>query len=281
MTVGGVYEAGEGGKPAASQAVREFEEHEARRQHLYRILQVLVGVAIFGAWELASGTLIDPFFISSPVAVAGRLYTWAVNGDLVRHLSITLYAMIWGFTLGSLIGFAMGFLFARYEAVSTVFDPYITALYSIPKIALAPLFIMWFGIGIESKIALSAVIVFFLVFLNTYAGVRDVNQIFVHSARIMGANEWQLLRIVITPSAAAWVLTGLKVSIPYALIGAVVGEFMSSNRGIGFLIAQASALFDTASVFAGLVILAVTGGLMNAILKRVERHALRWRGTKG
>src|SRR5690606_10241721 len=156
--------------------------------------------------------------------------------------------------------------------------PYITALYCIPKIALAPLFIMWFGIGIESKIAMSATIVFFLVFLNTYSGVRDVNPIYIHATRIMGASQFQLMRTVIMPSAAAWVLTGLKVSVPYALIGTVVGEFMSSNRGIGFLIAQASGLFDTAAVFAGLFILSVVGALMNAVLKRLERHFLRWRG---
>jgi NitT/TauT family transport system permease protein len=124
---------------------------------------------------------------------------------------------------------------------------------------------------------MAAVIVFFLVFLNTYSGVRDVNPIHIHGTRIMGAGEWQLLINVIAPSAAAWVLTGLKVSVPYALIGAVVGEFMSSNRGMGYMIAQSSALFDTAGVFAGLVVLALVGGIINEGLKRLERHVLRWR----
>ena len=136
---------------------------------------------------------------------------------------------------------------------------------------------MWFGIGLSSKIAMAALIVFFLVFLNTFAGVRDVQQHFLTAVRILGANKWQEMRFVVLPSAAAWVLTGLKVSVPYALIGAVVGELISSNRGIGFLIGQASGLFDTAGVFAGLTVLAITGITLNAVLKRIEQRALRWR----
>lgn len=273
-----VFEGGEAAPVRRSDAVVAWEAAEVRKRRLRRALQVLVGVGMLGFWQLASGPLVDPFFISSPIAVGQELWQWIVEGTLWRNLSITLYAMIWGFCLGSVIGFFLGFLFGRSETVAAVFDPYITALYCIPKIALAPLFIMWFGIGIESKIAMSATIVFFLVFLNTYAGVRDVNPIHIHATRIMGASEWQLLRTVIAPSAAAWVLTGLKVSVPYALIGTVVGEFMSSNRGIGFLIAQASGLFDTAAVFSGLVVLALVGAGMNAALKRLERHLLRWRG---
>lgn len=275
----GVFEGADESAGVRSAAVAEYEVHQARRQRLFRVGQVLVGVVLIAFWEFASGNLMDPFFISAPTAVAAKLYQWLMNGELVLHLSITLYATVWGFTIGAVTGFTAGFVFGRSEAIATIFDPYITAIYCIPKIALAPLFIMWFGIGIESKIAMSGTIVFFLVFLNTFAGVRDVNPVFIHATRIMGANEWQLLRTVIGPSAAAWVLTGLKVSVPYALIGTVVGEFMSSNRGIGFLIAQASGLFDTASVFAGLVILAFVGGILNAVLKRIERRALRWRGT--
>jgi NitT/TauT family transport system permease protein len=150
----------------------------------------------------------------------------------------------------------------------------------MPKIALAPLLILWFGIGIESKVAMSALIVFFLVFLNTFAGVRDVNPLYLHVTSIMGASSMQQLRLVIFPSAAAWVLTGLKVSVPYALIGAVVGELISSNRGIGFLIGQASGLFDTAGVFSGLAVLAATGIILNAGLKKLETHLLRWRGQR-
>lgn len=261
-----------------SKAVADEEVKVVKARRFQRIAQIAVGVLFFGSWELASGTLIDPFFVSSPSAVLSRLGGWIADGEIFMHLGITLYATVLGFVIGSILGFTAGFVFGRYQMIGGIFDPYITAIYCLPKIALAPLFIMWFGIGIESKIAMSAVIVFFLVFLNTYSGVRDVNPIHIHGVRIMGANEWQLLKTVIAPSAAAWVLTGLKVSVPYALIGAVVGEFMSSNRGIGFMIAQSSALFDTAGVFAGLLILALVGGFTTAGLKRLERHLLRWRG---
>jgi len=272
------YDAAQTMPDRSSRAVVEEELKVARGRRMQRIAQVAVGVLFLAFWELAAGPLIDPFFISEPSAVFAKLVDWIRRGELFSHLGITLYATVIGFAIGSVSGFSVGFIFGRYERVGAVFDPYITAIYCLPKIALAPLFIMWFGIGIESKIAMSAVIVFFLVFLNTYSGVRDVNPIHIHGTRIMGAGEWQLLVNVIAPSAAAWVLTGLKVSVPYALIGAVVGEFMSSNRGMGFVIAQSSALFDTAGVFAGLVVLAMVGGIINEGLKRFERHVLRWRG---
>ncbi len=240
--------------------------------------QLGIGVALLLIWHTVSGRWIDPFFISSPDAVAVKLWTWAIDGTLWHAFSYTFKAMIAGFIIGSLSGFFTGFVLGRSDLLARLFDPYITAIYCMPKIALAPLLILWFGIGIESKIAMSALIVFFLVFLNTFSGVRDVNPLYLHVTSIMGASSMQQLRLVIFPSAAAWVLTGLKVSVPYALIGAVVGELISSNRGIGFLIGQASGLFDTAGVFAGLTVLAVTGIVLNAGLKKLERRLLRWRG---
>lgn len=265
---------------APSAAVLQVERAETRKRWGIRIGQVLIGVVILGVWQFASGRLIDDFFISSPIAVAAKLWLWSRNGTLINAFSYTMQAMVLGFIIGSLSGFAIGFLLGRSDTAAKLFDPYITAIYCLPKIALAPLLIMWFGIGLESKVAMAALIVFFLVFLNTFAGVRDVSSIHINAARIMGANSWQLLRYVIFPSAAAWVLTGLKVSVPYALIGAVVGELISSNRGIGFLIGQASGLFDTAGVFAGLVVLAVTGIVLNSALKALETHLLRWRELK-
>ncbi len=240
--------------------------------------QLGIGVALLLIWHTVSGRWIDPFFISSPDAVAVKLWTWAIDGTLWHAFSYTFKAMIAGFIIGSLTGFFTGFALGRSDLLARLFDPYITAIYCMPKIALAPLLILWFGIGIESKIAMAALIVFFLVFLNTFSGVRDVNPLYLHVTSIMGASSMQQLRLVIFPSAAAWVLTGLKVSVPYALIGAVVGELISSNRGIGFLIGQASGIFDTAGVFAGLIVLAVTGIVLNAGLKKLERRLLRWRG---
>jgi NitT/TauT family transport system permease protein len=262
---------------ADTPAVRAMAQRRRRERVLILLAQIAVGLGALALWQLASGRWIDPFFISSPTAVGAKLWQWIGNGTLGHHMAYTFRAMSIGFVVGALGGFAVGFLFGRSAFVAAVLEPYITAVYCLPKIALAPLFIMWFGIGIESKIAMAAVIVFFLVFLNTYAGVRDVSQLHIDTARIMGAGEWQLLRYVVGPSATAWVITGLKVSVPYALIGTVVGELISSNRGIGFLIGQAAGLFDTAGVFAGLTVLAVAGIILNAGLGRLERHLMRWR----
>ena len=266
------------GGVSTSAAVAEWDAAQAGRRRLVLVGRIVVGVVLLGFWEYASGRMIDPLFVSSPSAVAMRLWRWIVTGSLWTHLSVTLYATALGFVIGAAVGFGLGLLFGRNQTVADIFDPYITALYSIPKIALAPLFIIWFGIGIESKIAVSASIVFFVVFLNTYAGVRDVNPIYIHATRIMGGSGADVLRHVIVPSASTWVITGLKVSVPYALVGTVIGEFMSSNRGIGFLISQATGLFDTTSVFAGLFVLAIVGALINVGLRHTEAWLLRWKG---
>lgn len=260
-----------------SVAVAQYEAAQGRRARWIWVMRILVGVAFFALWEFSSGRFVDKLFISSPSSVFTRLGKWVMDGTLVHHLSITLYATLWGFLIGSVVGFSLGLLFGRFRALAEVLDPYITALYSIPKIALAPLFIIWFGIGIESKIAVSASIVFFVVFLNTYAGVRDVNPLYVHAIRIMGGSQWDVLRSVIMPSATSWVITGLKVSVPYALVGTVIGEFMSANRGIGFIISQATGLFDTTSVFSGLIVLSIVGAIFNDALGRLEAWLLRWR----
>jgi NitT/TauT family transport system permease protein len=266
-----------GGVPPSA-AVAAVEAAASRRRIVVIILRVLVGIAFIALWHVASGRWVDTLLISSPEAVGLRLWRWTIDGTLWDNLSITLLATALGFTIGCGIGFSSGLVFGRYQIIAEVFDPYITALYSIPKIALAPLFIIWFGIGIESKVAVSAAIVFFVIFLNTYSGVREVNPIYINTTRIMGGGEGAVLRHVIIPSAASWVITGLKVSVPYELVGTVIGEFMSSNKGIGYLIATATGLFNTASVYAGIIVLAAVGALINAVLKRVETRVLRWRG---
>jgi NitT/TauT family transport system permease protein len=266
------------GGATRSAAVAQWDAQQAGRRRAILVGRVLVGVLFLAFWEWSSGRLVDSLFISAPSAVGFRLWRWVATGSIWPHLYVTLYATAFGFVIGAAVGFALGLLFGRNQTVADIFDPYITALYSIPKIALAPLFIIWFGIGIESKIAVSASIVFFVVFLNTYAGVRDVNPLYIHATRIMGGGAAEVLRHVVVPSATAWVITGLKVSVPYALVGTVIGEFMSANRGIGFLISQATGLFDTTSVFGGLFILGLCGALINVALRHTEAWLLRWKG---
>jgi NitT/TauT family transport system permease protein len=265
------------GAGARTPSVRALEAEAARRRYLIILLRIAVGVAFLWVWHHASGRWIDTLLISSPEAVGLRLWRWTVDGTLWTNLSVTLEATALGFVIGCGTGFSLGLLFGRFHLIAEVFDPYITAIYSIPKIALAPLFIIWFGIGIESKVAVSAAIVFFVIFLNTFTGVREVDPLYVNTTKIMGGGEASVLRHVVVPSAASWVITGLKVSVPYALVGTVIGEFMSSNSGIGFLISQATGLFNTASVYAGIIVLALVGAIINVGVKLLEAHVLRWR----
>lgn len=264
-----------GQAPPAS--VREYEASVLRRKRAVLVAQIVFGVGALLFWEYASGRIADPFFVSSPTRLFAKLSRWFSSGSIYPHLAATMQAMLSGFAIGAGCGFTVGVIFGRFRFVADVLEPYITALYSLPMIALTPLFIMWFGIGIASKIAVASVAVFFVVFSNTFSGIREVNPLYIHATQIMGASRWQVTRTVMLPSATAWMIAGLKVSVPYALVGAVVGEFMSANRGVGFLIAQATGLFDTDSVFAGLIILGVIASIVSAIVRRFERHALRWK----
>jgi NitT/TauT family transport system permease protein len=171
----------------------------------------------------------------------------------------------------------LGFLLGRQQFLARALDPFILAIYSLPKVALAPLFILWFGIGIAPKIVLAAVIVFFLVFYNTYAGVRDADQDLIDVVRLMRGSKFQVMWLAVIPSTMVWVFTGLKIAVPYALIGAVVGEMMASNKGLGSLISGAAGQFDTAGVFAALFVLMIISTVLNQILQRLEIFILRWK----
>jgi NitT/TauT family transport system permease protein len=236
----------------------------------------LVTLLLF-IWQIISGRLIDKFWISSPIDIFKHLYKWTMSGELFFHLSITFEETILGFLLGAIGGGIFGFVLGRWSVIAMVLDPFITAVYSLPKVALAPLFILWFGIGIEMKIILAAVIVFFLVFFNTYAGVKDVDDDLLDNIRLMGASEKQIILKVILPSALNWIFVGLKLSVPYALIGAVVGEITASNRGIGFLISYAAGQFNTAGTFAALFVLMLLSVLLNFLITGVEKYLLRWK----
>jgi NitT/TauT family transport system permease protein len=185
--------------------------------------------------------------------------------------------MVVGFAIGATAAILLGFVLARNIILARLIDPFMIAFYSIPKLALAPLFILWFGIGLEPKVILVTTVVFFLVFVNTYAGVRDVDQELVDCIRLMGANQREIFMKVILPSASPWIFTGLKLAVPNALIGAIVGEIMASNRGLGYLLMNAQGQFDTAGVMAVIVLLMVIGWLINEGVNRAQGHLLRWK----
>jgi NitT/TauT family transport system permease protein len=244
---------------------------------LRALLPLLPGIALLAFWEWASGRLIREMYVSRPSDVAVRLYELFARGEILPHLWVTAQELVLGYTIGLVVGTVAGYGLGRSAALRRVFEPYIMAFYGIPKIALAPLFIIWFGIGIWSKVALAALMVFFLIFFNVYMGVRNVDRELVDLARVMGANPRQLSRYVFLPATMPHIIMGMRMALPYSVIGVIVGEFTSSTKGLGLFINQASATYDPAGVFAGIAILLLFIVVMNHLAGHLERRALRWR----
>jgi NitT/TauT family transport system permease protein len=257
----------------------EMESERKPRSWLFAQRLVLVAV-ILALWEYAAGRWISPFWISQPSAIVERLIDWFLHKNLMHHVGYTVLEAALGFAIGTLTGGAVGFLLGWFRRLADLLDPFIIAIYSLPKVALAPLFILWFGIGLEMKVILTAVIVFFLVFFNTYAGVRDTSRELIDIIRLMGASTLQVMWRVVLPSALTAIFVGLRVSVPYALIGAVVGEMMASNRGVGYLIVESTGQFDTAGAFAALFVLIFISTSFNEVIVRLERYLLRWKETQ-
>ncbi|HVW40433.1 MAG TPA: ABC transporter permease [Amycolatopsis sp.] len=228
-------------------------------------------------WQIAADRWIDSTFTSKPTEIVKRLGEWSGDGTLWTNTWITVQEIIYGFLLGAAAGAVAGFVLASLNLVYRVLDPFVLALYSIPKVALAPLFIVWFGIGVHMKVLLAAVTVFFLVFLNTAAGVREVDRGLIDAVRLMGGNRRDIALKVVLPASMTGLLTGLKVAIPYALIGAVIGELVASNRGLGYLINDSAAQFDTAGVFASLVVLSVIAAVLNVVVGLIGKRVNRWK----
>ncbi|KIZ47680.1 hypothetical protein OO17_03210 [Rhodopseudomonas palustris] len=247
----------------------------ARAAHGFLVL--LPGIAILLFWQWASGRLIKEIYVSKPTAVADRLYELFSSGEIYPHLWTTGQELVLGYLIGVGGGILAGYALGRSPRLATIFEPYVMAFYGVPKIALAPLFIIWFGIGIWSKIALAAIMVFFLVFYNVYSGVRAVDRELVNLTLVMGASQRQLTYHVYLPAAAPYVMLGMRMAVPYSVIGVIVGEFTSSIQGLGLFIHEASSTYDPAGVFAGIVILLAFVVVANTIAGRLERHFLRWK----
>jgi NitT/TauT family transport system permease protein len=245
------------------------------------LVTLLPGIALLAFWQWASGRLIKEIYVSKPTAVAARLYELFASGEIYPHLWTTGQELVLGYVIGVAGGILGGYALGRSPRLATVFEPYVMAFYGIPKIALAPLFIIWFGIGIGSKVALAAIMVFFLVFYNVYTGVRDVDRELVNLTLVMGANQRQLTTHVYFPAAAPYVLLGMRMAVPYSVIGVIVGEFTSSIQGLGLFIHEASSTYDPAGVFAGIVILLAFVIVANFLAGRLERRLLRWKTPMG
>ena len=233
--------------------------------------QVLTTVSLFGrVW-------LPPFFFSNPVDVFSQIAKWFSTGVIWKHLMITLWESILAFVIGSAAGILVGFWFARQPRVAAVFDPYVKMVNALPRVVLAPIFALWFGLGVWSKVALGVTLVFFIVFFNVYQGVKEVSTTVLDNGRMLGMSERQLMRHVYWPSALSWMFSSLHTSVGFAVVGAVVGEYLGAAAGLGYLIQQAEGVFDVAGVFAGMFVLAVFVILIDMIVTAIEKRLLVWR----
>jgi NitT/TauT family transport system permease protein len=265
--------------PAVTAAGDELEDRDSSRRSRWTIglLRIAVLVVAIMVWQFIAGALDVEFFISKPSEIWAQLWDWITTGYLLDNLGVTLQATLYGFILGAVSGIVIGFVLGLITILGRLLDPFITAVYSLPKLALAPLFVLWFGIDLEMKVVLTAVIVFFLVFWNTYAGVRETDKDLVDVLRVMGARRRDMIRKVVLPGSLTYIYVGLKLAIPYALTGAVVGELIASNKGLGYILMSAAGAFNTAGVMAALVVLMVIATVMNTLLNVTEGHVMRWK----
>ena len=256
---------------------RDFIARSHRDAARIRMRQFIVLALLLSGWWLASGTLVDRLFLSDPISVARVLYQVTIDGTLWWHLEQTLIEMTLGYIVGVTVGVALAVAMTSLPWGQKIVRPLMLGLFAVPKVALAPIVIVWLGIYLMPKIVLSASLVVFIVYFNTVAGILSVNPHMHEVVRVMGASRWSVLTKLVLPSAAPYIFTAMRITAPGALIGAIIGEFLSSNRGIGFFIAAASSRYDTARVFAGIISLLIFVLLLNTAISRLERHIARWR----
>lgn len=243
-----------------------------------RLFQLAVVVLMFGSWEgLGRAGVVDPFYFSMPSSIVARIWEWFTAGDIYTHLAITLAETILSFGIGTLLGISLGLWLGLSKLAAEVLDPFIKVFNAIPRILLAPIFVMWFGLGLTSKVALGATMVLFITFFNTYQGVREVNPVILANARLLKASRISLLRHVYVPSATSWILSSLRASVGMAVMGAIVAEYLGSSAGLGHLIAQAEGVFDATGVFSGIVVLSAFVIALDRSVDALEGKLLVWR----
>ncbi|MDB5944885.1 MAG: binding-protein-dependent transport system inner rane component [Ramlibacter sp.] len=254
-------------------------------------------IALLFGWHFLTRNEQYAFFLGEPIKVAGRIWSWFMpfgfgestlfpdglpgRADIYLHLGITLLETLLAFAIGTVLGLVFGLWLALAPTASAILDPYIKAANSMPRVILAPIFSLWFGLGMWSKVALAVTLVFFIVFFNVYQGVKEVSPVVLANARMLGANRKQLLRTVYLPSATSWVFSSLHTSVGLAFVGAVVGEYLGSARGVGYLILQAEGTFDVNTVFAGIVVLTAFALVLDGLVGRIEKHLMKWQPRQG
>ncbi len=258
-------------------ALAEFERQERRDRWLVRTCWALLLAALLLLWQSASAWWVDPFWISSPLRVFARLVDWVVSGLLWPHLVTTVLEAVTGFLVGASLSLVFGLALGMLPRVYKVLSPFLTAAYSLPKITLGPLLILYFGLGFEMKFVLSAIITFFIVFFTTVEAVRLTDGELIAVVRIAGATRWQLTRTTLLPAALSGILSGMRLAVPYALQGAVFGEILASNIGLGYLLQKSAGTFDVTGVFSSLIVITALATAVNESISALERNTQRWR----
>jgi NitT/TauT family transport system permease protein len=252
----------------------------SRRRRLWLIRTAIV-VVWLGSWQLAATHWIDPFFYSKPSAIWARLVDWFTTGtsagSIWTQIGVTLQEAVLGFVIGAVGGVILGILLGRAKLAAEVAAPFIKAINAVPRIVLASLFVIWFGLGLTSKVATAVVLVFFAVFFNAFQGAREVDRNLVNNARILGASRAQVLMTIVVPSATSWIFASLHAAFGFALIGAVVGEYAGADKGLGLLISTSQSTFDAAGIYAGMITITVIALLAEWLLTLLENRLLRWR----
>ena len=252
-----------------------------------RAMQIVVFAVLILLWHVFTTPGIIPpfyfeqdnraaFFFGEPVKVFWTTIDWFWSGEIFVHLGVTLLETVLGFFIGAIFGLGIGLWLALSDTASAIMEPYIKGFNSMPRVVLAPIFAVWFGLGIWSKVALGVTLVFFVVFFNVYQGVREVSPTLLANARMLGASNRQLLRSIYLPSAMSWVFASLHNAVGLAFVGAVVGEYLGSAQGVGYLILQAEGTFDINTVFAGIVVLTVFALILDAVVGAIERRLMTW-----
>jgi len=260
-------------------AVDPSVRRRRRDSVIVAISRVLLVVVALTSWQLASGRIVSAFWISSPSGVLSALRGFWTDGVLWPAVQTTLTETAIGFVGGAGVGIVVGLVFGISPIIARILDPFLVGLNSIPRVALIPLFILWFGIGLETKVLFAATLVFFPVFMNTFAGARDVNRDLIDVIRVMGATRLDSVRKVLVPSALVWVFAGLRMSVPFALIGAVIAEMFTADDGLGYLISVSANQYDTASSFAAIFLTTILGLVLTYLVTLLESRTMRWRSA--
>lgn len=264
-----------------------MEKHITKTTHNHKrsirdrnalVVRSIFIVAVIILWELlARNNTKVAFYTSFPSEIVMDLFEFTLSGELFRHVGITLREAYLGLFYGSVAGIVMGVLFSQFPTSGRIFVPVIAAVQGIPQLTLAPLYILWFGIGLKSKVALAGLMVFFNVFFATYNAIKNIDQKLIESATLLGANKTQILWHVVIPTSMPWIMTGIRIGASICMVGAIIGEYIGASGGLGYMVTYASSFFQIKRVMACIVVLLIIGLLVTTVLERIERYLLRWR----